>query len=1378
MPGTKVALKTEEEQQAAIKDREKLEKEISDRREARRKSLVNRRVSFAAEATLHTFHEIEYMQDSTSSTEATHRRSSTTLPQEEKSSDSSSMPSEDIEQQSQSPGDQRDLHQCKRRRSLMISTGDNTLASALSSSDSEHGDEVINEQVIEDEESDSSDAEDGTMVTVDDVTGTSVGSGQSVSSNDDSTDHIDEALQLARQTAKSNAALDDEEEEEEIVPGFGGWGNMTSQSKPSAISLNVAATTSQKTKVEDEPTEMTTDINVKATRPLGVIMRSGVSSDHTDSIEDISMDVTSAVGGVLSQVKNQTGRITLETVSGNKNMMEDEPMELTNIIGGIHKQSTQDDETQIGQEDEEMSMELTTVMGGVLQGKKDGTSQDQTIALCTSDYGNNDGDVPTSMAMEAPMDMTVGVGRILPNRSQKEDEGKVETTMAMEMTTAVGGILSQSQGESPTTKRVELGDAPEDSITNSSPFKALESPKRHSGRASLQDFESSGLSAFRGKGLRRSLPAPREITPPDTRTIEAAAAKPSTPKRAPKQAKSPSPKRTSRKRASPQIKTHVGMTSQSATNLPVKSPSRSPRIFHTDPNTGISTPNLVLTPRRVSGIGADRPGLGSPKVSAILDRRSSIGDSASTFSPVQLDKRTVAFEDPRVIEREVDQERKEDEGREYRHKIMQGEVDGNTAYNLKDMIESLSPAPKFKPLRGRKSLATGSGAGLLGKRPIELEESDDEHNDGVKRLKGHQGSPVKNVHLQQPPSKAETTGWMTGASAMKRQVTSDNFITSSPRISPIQSSKAATPKRQGRIRDAEAQSVPLGVHFNEARQEVDGASVQSYPDEDTGERIHLQDFLNMTSIRFMELNTTKRRATAAPQSFNLSLGEQAENASLQRCVVAGACTVPMLELYQHSCRELKKYISEGRKIVREIESETFEVNPPLFREYMAATPDLRVLMDNQFKNVKTHARLQSKAMWYEWRKKLQEGMKEGLEQTSTGMDADDKIINKQQNLLNSVLPALQCKYEALKEENSDLQAAADELASCDQEELQNARKKVTTLDDEIDQQKKLIAKLRNDLSSTEAITNTLKSQKENCLSEIRDSERVREECRGWSAADVEAYKTRVEALERKHGWAIVGADSGNVRMTYKRKIELVFDAAAWGPNSQHDARQEAEVKYYRPSSRPIHSLHDGVAMEDMSLIEPVESFFLDAIKTRVQGLPREGTRHKQLLGVVSGAWDTALLATLNVRMLNTTHKTRVVRHGDDGKTMQITCQVLIRPLKTKVEVCFTVAAAASGSEQTLHFGVSTRAQVLYGERFNEQKMGEFLRVRLAEHADDDDAAAAADAAEKTKEEERKKCLGQIGAAKITKNVLWVDAVGELQKSLISRAKKGQGDGQG
>jgi kinetochore protein Spc7/SPC105 len=207
-----------------------------------------------------------------------------------------------------------------------------------------------------------------------------------------------------------------------------------------------------------------------------------------------------------------------------------------------------------------------------------------------------------------------------------------------------------------------------------------------------------------------------------------------------------------------------------------------------------------------------------------------------------------------------------------------------------------------------------------------------------------------------------------------------------------------------------------------------------------------------------------------------------------------------------SCRELKKYISEGRRIVREIETETFEENPPLFREYMSASPEFKVLMDNQFKNVKSHARLLSKAMWYEWRMKLQEGLKEGLIKIAEGMDQDDRVLKKQQEMLSFVLPGMLKQLEVLEQEHENLEAVARELADCDPEELQSARADLVSVDQDIAEKTKRLAELRHQLGESETSIEGLTKQKQHCLEEIKEADKIREECRGWSTTEINTFK--------------------------------------------------------------------------------------------------------------------------------------------------------------------------------------------------------------------------------------------------------------------------------
>lgn len=322
--GTKVALRTEEEQHAAAREREEreraeLEKEISDRREARRKSLANRRVSFATEATLHTFH-VEYMPDSTTSTDSTRRASSVAgrspapSAHDHPSSDASEPPSTPPEQPGdgvigESPAEQHDLDQKKRRRSSGIPTlnfnnpDDDTIASTVYSSDSEHGDGIIEEIEEASESSDGDSDDDGTVMTMDaeEITSASVASAHSASSAD-STSGLDEALRLAAQRAGTQTQINNDEldEDEEAVPAIVGWGKSNKSQMNGASALNdTTANMSAHDGGSNQDDEATATMDMEITRAIGGIITEKSSSPDAEQEEDMSMDVTRAVGGII-----------------------------------------------------------------------------------------------------------------------------------------------------------------------------------------------------------------------------------------------------------------------------------------------------------------------------------------------------------------------------------------------------------------------------------------------------------------------------------------------------------------------------------------------------------------------------------------------------------------------------------------------------------------------------------------------------------------------------------------------------------------------------------------------------------------------------------------------------------------------------------------------------------------------------------------------------------------------------------------------------------------------------------------------------------------------------------------------------------------------
>ena len=726
--------------------------------------------------------------------------------------------------------------------------------------------------------------------------------------------------------------------------------------------------------------------------------------------EDGTMEMTQAVGRILPSTeetqaspkprnrKSITGNKRRSSAgrrrsSGDGSALGDETMDLTTAIGGIkeNQPSAQDKDKseQSGDDDEELTMEFTSVIGGVVQpnNKLSSLTDDELVNRQLLQGGNRRESMDSSNN-EEDMDITFAAGGILPSITERTEPNEDQTQgIDMDITTAIGAILPEqlSTGNkaeakilmeqetdvgqlsgspffgTPRQKPIGVGlsderplpalratrpEAPsnenqaeakgsveQETNVRQSPRSPLpstpqqkpigvgvsdERPLPAHARAMASENGSPRFASAQTQGEPQKVAGRQSVTPkshhPTPVTKLNTPSKQFTPQmmRPTTPGKTPPSKNVSMRTASPKklFKAEI----KEAKNAPDSTPRRDlPNpLFRKDLVTGITTPSIVLKPRRrrSSGLGADREGIGSPRVTALLDRRVSISESSKAFVAQGHSHAGVRFEDPQIMEQELDQERAEEKRRESGRGILEAEADtqdieekDHTA-NLKDMIERLTP--QKKKLNGRKSLHVGAAKGLLGKRPAELDDYESE-DVTPKRLKGREGSPVKKVKLPAPPPKTATTGRMTRSSRLSlvEIASSASAGTPSGTVSPHMTD--TTPKNQPRFKDVESTSPAKVQSFEQKR---NGSSTNTGEPAEQEDRIHLQDFLNMTSIRFMELTTTKRRHTVVP---NALLEQGAQKASLgdddldgtragndmESCVVAGACTVPMLELYQH-----------------------------------------------------------------------------------------------------------------------------------------------------------------------------------------------------------------------------------------------------------------------------------------------------------------------------------------------------------------------------------------------------------------------------------------------------------------------------------------------
>ena len=691
------------------------------------------------------------------------------------------------------------------------------------------------------------------------------------------------------------------------------------------------------------------------TNPFSPAFKANFSESIRADESERVMDFTQAVGAILpcreeikpppesSRRKSATGSSrrssgTSRRSSGDDSVLGDETMDLTTAIGGIQQNKPLHDRVEAIKDsvsvdgDEELTMEFTSVLGGLLerrnqdQGQNGSMMNDHIASRNLSHVTNHRRDSQGSYD-EEEMDFTIAHGGILPSITERTEPAE-DQTMDLDINAALGAILPQklSTGNKTEAKQLMEREVDTGQLLGSPLFgNLLAGAETQSHAATIaSDTGSPTLTASQRRvNPRKNAVGRQSVTPKPESRQSTPLKKPSTPSKqlTPKLArpttpgKTPPSKNISMRTGSPKklFKAELKMAQ------PNLQPLASNILFRNNANSKEAIPSIIRQPRhrRSSGLGIDKEGLGSPRVTALLDRRRSIGEDAKVFAPQDQLFRGVRFDDPKVMEEELENQRTEDERRESGRVILQMEADSHDFHeekddattNLKDMIESLTPQKKRK-LNGRKSLHVGAAKGLLGKRPAELDEDDDEDLT-PKRLKGREGSPVKKVRLPAPPSKVETTGRVTrsGRRSLTESTGKYNVSTPSRGSSPLKKSLVTTPKSQPRFKDADRQpsTVKLTIPSN---QKLETEKVAAISPAEQDERIHLQDFLNMTSIRFMELTTTKRRLTVAPSVMlessvkkpdeGAGFASSAEkNSELENCVVAGACTVPMLELYQH-----------------------------------------------------------------------------------------------------------------------------------------------------------------------------------------------------------------------------------------------------------------------------------------------------------------------------------------------------------------------------------------------------------------------------------------------------------------------------------------------
>jgi kinetochore protein Spc7/SPC105 len=164
-------------------------------------------------------------------------------------------------------------------------------------------------------------------------------------------------------------------------------------------------------------------------------------------------------------------------------------------------------------------------------------------------------------------------------------------------------------------------------------------------------------------------------------------------------------------------------------------------------------------------------------------------------------------------------------------------------------------------------------------------------------------------------------------------------------------------------------------------------------------------------------------------------------------------------------------------------------------------------------------------------------------------------------------------------------------------------------------------------------------------------------------------------------------------MTHLNDLELYFvpSAFATGANTSNGSISLAYIgDSATPHPRPLTTS---------------KRFFLQLIRAHLHGIPQYQTRISSLLSLVKNGWATAVAVSEGVRWLEHSYITEEFILSDER--MAISANMLLPTLQTKIRATFEVGVGLG--KEGVETDVDMKAEVVYGEKYGEEKMGAFLR---------------------------------------------------------------------
>lgn len=312
----------------------------------------------------------------------------------------------------------------------------------------------------------------------------------------------------------------------------------------------------------------------------------------------------------------------------------------------------------------------------------------------------------------------------------------------------------------------------------------------------------------------------------------------------------------------------------------------------------------------------------------------------------------------------------------------------------------------------------------------------------------------------------------------------------------------------------------------------------------------LSEFFSLSGMNFHD-DTRALKVRVVPPASSSSSSSKSSPASLDPLrVKAMAGCVPMLESLAQACRELKKSVSDGSLVLKDIEEKFVESPPDLVRELLSLSNEAEKReMESQFKLQKQAARAIAREGYLGWCLDNQYGPEiiAALTKTRDALQGDvDTVEGDAARMRQDILPALRERRDMLRDQVARFRARQATIDATPAADLEVLHSGMAELLPELQSRR---AVQREKTAALERIRGKLQedlARKADLERSIESHRRVCEQIQGYTRAEASRLAAEIRHIERLHLWKVRAASLGKLHLEHDGVFDIVIALGARG----------------------------------------------------------------------------------------------------------------------------------------------------------------------------------------------------------------------------------------